>query len=322
MNLDLLARSAAADLHDAAARSVDIEAALARLAVTRRRRAAARGAVVALVLAAIALTTVLTLRPAVDAPPADRHPTPTPTQPLVDTRPTEFPVRVPPLCFGQWPRLGRFGDPRLEGPARCPARTPAGDYVSMIVGTNTVRPFTFDLPNEWEVVTVDDFPTSGVDIRSVDGRAGLTVLPYAEPRERNVPMSNLLRWLERQPEVRVRRLRTLDLAGMSVAVLDLTPAAGARLTDGCRLVAPCLPIVRAGLAEAVPPATKPPVAVELRPGVTSRLFVARGSDDSDLSPAVWLWDSGPGPRQDEARAVLRSLDMLAARGPMPPDSRP
>jgi hypothetical protein len=320
MNLDLLARSAAADLRESAARSLDIDAALAGLVRARHGRAVVRGVAVAVVLAATVLSTLAVLRPAAEAPPTDPAPSPTPSAP--DTSPTEFPVRVPPLCLGQWPRLNRYGDPDLDGPAGCPGSTPAGHYASMIAGMNVARPFTFDLPDDWEVVVVDEWPTSGVDIRSVDRRAGLTVFPYAEPAGQRAWVSDLRHWLERRTDVRVHRRPVADLGGMAVWVIDLTPSAGARLREDCRLAAPCLPVVRAGLAEAVPGAGEPPTAVELRPGVWSRLFAARVPGDSELSPGVWLWDTGPGRRQDEARAVLRSIEMLSARGPMPPDSRP
>ena len=320
MNLDLRARSAAEDLRDSTARSLDVDAAFAGLVQARHRRAVARSVAVAVVLASTVPTTLAVLRPAAESPPADPGPSPTPSVP--DTSPTEFPVRVPPLCLGHWERLNRYGDPRLDGPAVCPGSTPKGHYVSMIVGMNAVRPFTFDLPDEWEVAVVDDWPSSGVDLRSVDGRAGVTVVPYPMPARRRAWVMDLRRWLERDPAVRVLRRPDTSLGGMDARVVDLTPAADAQLTDDCRLTSPCLPVVRAGLAEPVPPATRPTVAVELRPAVTSRLLVARVSDDSTLWPGVWLWDTGPGRRQDEARAVLRSLEMLSARGPMPPDSRP
>ena len=318
MNLDPFARSAAADLRDSTARSLDVDAALDDLVRTRRRRTT-RGAVVALLLATTVVTTLAAARPSPPAPQPGPHPPPTPS--ALDTAPTEFPVRVPPLCLGHWPRLTHYGDPQLDGPAECPATTPAGHYASVITGINLARPFTFDLPEGWEVVVVDEWPSSGVDIRSVDGRAGLTVFPYAQPAGQQAWVPDLRRWLENNLDIHVRRRPATDLGGTSVRVLDLTPAAGARLTDDCRLVAPCLPVVRAGLAEAAPPATKPPTAVELRRGVTSQLLLARPGDD-DLSPGVWLWDTGPGRRPAEARAVLRSIEMLSARAPRPAEPAP
>ena len=322
MNLDLLARSAAAELRDATARSLDVDTALAGLSVMRRRRAATRGVVVTLVLAATVLTTLLVLRPAADAPPADRQPVPTPTQPLVDTRPTEFPVRVPPLCTNHWPGITHYGDPQLEGPAICPETTPAGDYASIIAGLNVVRPFTFRLPDGWVVRSVEgDWPFAGVDLEAADGSAGLTVFAYPEPVDRGRRVPPLRQWLEHNPDLGVRQRPDAHLGRYITAwVVDLTVRDSAPLVDACRLVAPCHPTLDAAMERVFPSATQGRM-VELRPGVTSRLVVGRGAD-GNVVPAVWLWDAGPGPRQDEARAVLRSLEVLSAREPDPLRAQP
>ena len=93
MNFDLLARSAAADLRDSAARSLDVDAAFAGLVRADRRRTVARGVAVALALAATVLTTLVVLRPAAEAPPADPAPTPS----ALATGSADVPRRVPPL---------------------------------------------------------------------------------------------------------------------------------------------------------------------------------------------------------------------------------
>ncbi|HET9944133.1 MAG TPA: hypothetical protein VFR56_00665, partial [Actinomycetes bacterium] len=95
MNFDLLARSAAADLRDSAARSLDVDAAFAGLVRADRRRTVARGVAVAVALAATVLTALVVLRPAAEAPPADRGPSPTPSA-LAPGSP-DVPGRVPPL---------------------------------------------------------------------------------------------------------------------------------------------------------------------------------------------------------------------------------
>ena len=320
MNLDLFARSAAADLRESAARSLDVDAALAGLVRARHRRAVARSVAVAVVLAVTVLTTLAVLRPVAEAPPVD--PAPSPTQSAPDTGPTEFPVRVPPLCTNHWPGITHYGDPQLDGPADCPETTPAGDYASVIAGLNVVRPFTFRLPDGWVVRSVEgDWPFAGVDLEAADGSAGLTVFAYPEPVDRGRRVPPLRQWLEHNPDLGVRQRPDAHLGRYITAwVVDLTVRDSAPLVDACRLVAPCHPTLDAAMERVLPSDTKGRM-VELRPAVTSRLVVGTGAD-GNVVPAVWLWDAGPGSRQDEARAVLRSLEVLSAREPDPLRARP
>jgi hypothetical protein len=311
--LDERARDATAGLWDAV--NPDVETMLVALHEQAQRRRQLRAGLVAVAAAALLLAVAVVLPDGsgsrTDLPAGPTH------YPTGEQSPSHSPrvlVRAEPLCELDWQIDSAYGEPLWNGPVTCPASTPAGEYASMVSGLHVVRPFTVRIPDGWVVTTVPHGFWQVVDVRARDRSAGLTLVTYVAPMTAKnlVSRASLTRWLRRNPDLRVAGQREEWVGGQSVWRADVSLRDGAAVGAGCRLLAPCRPLLTTALkfAEEEPAAH----AVELRPGVTGRLFLP---ETGNAGYGVWLWDTGPGTRQDQARQVLASLHVYHVRDPKP-----
>jgi hypothetical protein len=317
VNLDLLARSAAADLRDSTARSLDLDDALAALVRARRRRAAARRVAVALALAATVLTTLAVVRPAADAPPADRdHPSPTPSVPITPG-PTAPPVVTAPLCD---PDVGldvaaivRPEAPDVEMRDDCLPTRRAGRYLSAaFTGMSSIVPFTVALPTGWRVRPVGT--VLGVDLWSSRTGAGLTVVSEPATGRRWEDRANgadLVTALQRTPSLVVGNRRRVNHGPPLWIQVDVAAAPGAAGRGvECRLHPRCVPVLWSWYGH-----SDGPVVAEVPAHGTARLLVHQG-----MGIAIWVWDAdhaGTAQPDPEVRQVVDSIDLWSSRPAVP-----
>jgi hypothetical protein len=319
--LDGMARSATGRLRDAV--HPDVETMLAALhhrAARRRRRRAGLVSVAAaaavLVAAAVVLPDGSGSRADLPAGPTDSA-TGSPAPSASESAPVVL-VRAEPLCEFDLQMDSGYGEPVWTGPATCPASTPAGEYASLVSSVSVVRPFTVRIPDGWEFTTIPNGYAHVVEVRARDRSAGLTLVTYPAPMTAKgpEPTPQLQGWLRRNPDLLLSGERNGSVGGRSAWRTDVTLRSGAAVSHDCRLGAPCRPLLKPALtlSNDDPDAA----AVELRPGVTGRLWL---SDQDNVQFGVWLWDTGPGKRQDDARRVLASLRIFHPRAPKWPSQR-
>ena len=299
--IDDLARAAASDLNRTVQPDVErLRLELPALGARRRRRHAllvAAAAVLVLVLA------VLLATPGADptARQVPASPSPSASVPA---------AALPPACSDSRLRSGLPA--RYDLPGGCPATLPAGENVGVVYGLNMVRGVMVDLPTAgWSARAVGQ--VDGVELVSPAGDV-IGLFPYPTLLTNNDAVQGPRRFrsaLQRDPNVRVLAQGVITLSGWTFSWFDLTPTAAAAITDSCRLQAPCHPLMRSMLAK-----KDAPVFVELRPRVTSRVFVERGNGGS-VQLGAWIQDVH-GPSPGLAMSLLHDIAITAAFTPGTP----
>jgi hypothetical protein len=222
------------------------------------------------------------------------------------------PVRVPPLCE-MHTEFSIPGEPVMDGPPGCPhgsPRTPAGDYVSTaFIGNHSLLPYTFTLPDGWQVQPRGDGFVVHLSTRSTPGHpTGITVVSDPRVVGSGAPVSPqaLFRSLSESPELRVRRVPTLRDGPPWWESVDISVRPGARIQATCRtglIGETCVPVLASGYGR------WDETTVGVLPGATARLLL-NGWVGANI--AVWIWDV-----TDDAAAqtlaVARSIQLWPPR---------
>ncbi len=239
---------------------------------------------------------------------------------LLDGRPTSVPlpaspngrtVLLPPLCWNpSW--QGRLDPPYQDTSAACPSSTPAGTYGSAFIGFNEVQPFSFTLPDGWEVAPVPGRSPGRLEVagsmgwmlRARDSDVGLSLLisPARADGTRIDDVASWTRLLEARYGVEASPVTDTTFADLAARQVDLRPGKNAELVSGCPVGDECLPLLR--------DFNSPAVLAGLRPATTSRLIVTKPMEPVMGYPLViWVWDlDGDGPSGDDT--VQRVLDSI------------
>ena len=264
----------------------DMDQAIRYVDVTRRRWAGGVSLVVVLLLVGswLVLLRPPTVEPAV----------PTPEPSVAASGPSRL---LPPTC-GRPEYAARAPAP-YDDPRPCPATLPVGPNYGYVTGGHMIRDVVLDIPGKgWSAQ-----PLAGsLEVISPAGNA-VTVVAYprlvAVPTPDSPPGSALLEMIQGLADVQVRDSGTTTLGGRSFTWMDLAVAPDAELSDGCRLEAPCLPLIRAYGA----------AAGELRPGRVARLLI--GESMGNVPVAIWVHDI-TGPDADAALHVADTITLSTA----------
>ena len=264
----------------------DMGLAIEQVALARRRWASGTTLVVVLVLvgAALALWRPAAVEPA----------TPTPEPSVQAFGPSRV---LPPLC-GEPEYAAQAPEP-YDDPRPCPELLPVGRNYGYVTGGHMVRDVVVDIPaHGWTARPL----TGSIEVVSPAGN-GVTVVAYptltAVPTPDSPSGSIMLEMIQRLAEVRVLDSGTTTVDGSAFTWMDLAVAPDADLSEGCRLEAPCVPLVRAfGVS-----------AMELRTGQVSRLILGEGM--GNVSVGIWVHDI-TGPDATDAIHVADSLTFSAA----------
>ena len=307
-HIDDLARAAATDLNQSVHPDVErLLRDLPALGARRRRRDA---------LLAAAATAVLLITAALLALPAGhRAARQVPVAPSPSPSATRTGAALPPACADPQLRDGLPLHYDLPGP--CPATLPAGENVGVIYGLSMVRGVTVDLPIDgWTARAVGR--VDGTELLSPDGDI-IGLFPYPSLVTNNDGAVQgpraFLTAVQQDPNVRLVDQGLIRLGGWPFSWYDLTPSATATLSDSCRLQAPCLPLLRSLLADKTTP-----VFGELRPGLTSRVFIEQGNGGS-VQLGVWL-PNLHSPTPNLAMQVLHDITLTGAFAPSSTSSTP
>ncbi len=298
-SIDDLARAAASDLNRTVHPDVErLLRDLPALGARRRRRHA--------LLATAAAVMVLVAAAVLALPAGHRTARQEPVAPSPSA--TRAGAALPPACAD--PQLRDRLPARYDLPDPCPATLPAGENVGVIYGLNLVRGVTVNLPTDgWTARAVGRL--DGTELLSPDGDV-IGLFPYPSLLTNNGGAvqgpRRFLTAARQNPNVRVVDQGDIKLGGWPFTWYDLTPSAPATLSDSCRLQAPCLPLMRSLLADKTNPAFG-----ELRPGVTSRVFIEQGNGGS-VQLGIWV-PNLHGPTPGLAMRVLHDITLTGAFTP-------
>jgi hypothetical protein len=309
VNVEDLARSAAGDLRRSTA-DVAVDEMLRRVVRTPGQRVRLQVAAAAATVVALALTGYVAARPG-------RSPSPT-------TRPSQV-VPLAPLCENPaW--QAKLDPPYADTSRDCPETTPAGKYASALIGYDEAQPFTFALPDGWEVNPVPGRFPARLDVAGSNGwvfrergtDVGVSLL-ISPARTDGTPIGDVASWavlLGGRYEVEASPVTDTTFAGLAASQVDLRPRPAAGFGGGCPVGPQCLPLLRTQ-------DTTGPVLAGLRPGVTSRLIVTKpGAQVIGYPLVVWVWGlEGDGDGAATGAAVRQLLDTFSFGGIKPFSAR-
>lgn len=198
--------------------------------------------------------------------------------------------------------------PPYNGPGTCPRVIPAGRYASAITGVHLVWPFTFSLPDGWEVAEIPG--VNGLDFKGPGSNTGLSIIVYpGGPRGSSfLGSETLAEWVSKRTYVDASPVTRVSFAGGPAWQVDVRPRVGAPQLSICRVGTLCVPLLRPTLGAGGFNFGRPATAVALLEHTTSRLIFF-GENGLSLSSVLWIWDinGSLGTTAGEAERVVTSM---------------